>query len=53
MNEKSTKIIATATLLVNKYTNYNNHTVAAAALTKNGKIITSIISTTLQVASVQ
>lgn len=33
MNEKSIKIINAATMLVDRYTDDNNHTIAAAVLT--------------------
>lgn len=42
MSEKTQKLINKATQLVNKYNDDNNHTVAAAVLTKDDKIITSM-----------
>lgn len=42
MNEQNKELIKAATLLVNKYADNNNHTVAAAVLTTSGKIIVSM-----------
>lgn len=42
MNEQTTQLINTAKDLVNKYADGDNHTVAAAVLTKSGKIISSM-----------
>ena len=42
MNEQSTQLINSVTKLVNKYASGDNHTMASAVLTKNGKIITSM-----------
>lgn len=42
MDNENTQLINAATELVNKYADDNNHTVAAAVLTKSGKIITSM-----------
>lgn len=42
MNNENIQLINTATELVNKYTDNENHTVAAAVLTNDGKIITSM-----------
>ena len=41
-NTKILELIEAATSLVNKYNDNKNHTVAAAVLTKNGKIFTSL-----------
>lgn len=40
--DENALLINAATELVNKYADDNNHTVAAAVLTKSGKIITSM-----------
>jgi cytidine deaminase len=42
MNEQTTQLINAAKELVDKYADDKNHTVAAAVLTKSGKIITSM-----------
>jgi cytidine deaminase len=41
-NTQVTEMIGAAKELVDKYTDNKNHTVAAAALTKGGKVITSL-----------
>jgi cytidine deaminase len=41
-NEHTSKLIEAATSLVNKYTDDQNHTVAAAVLTESGEVITSL-----------
>jgi len=42
MNEQTTQLINAAKELVDKYADDKNHTVAAAVLTKSGKIFTSM-----------
>ncbi len=42
MDEQNTLLINAASDLVNRYADDKNHTVAAAVLTKSGKIITSM-----------
>lgn len=42
MNEQNAQLINAAKELVDKYADDKNHTVAAAVLTKSGKIITSM-----------